>query len=74
MLPSTDESPGSLVAGPAGPQNRLFRYENERQRPQASGGMASGTPSCTMLTSVRYLGWQESLTLLAELVEAEIPD
>jgi hypothetical protein len=25
-------------------------------------------------TEMCYLGWQESLTLLAQLVEAEIPD
>lgn len=32
-----------------------------------------GVPSA-ILAEAGYLGWQESLTLLAKLVEAEIPD
>ena len=39
--------------------------------------MTAGMPSCTISISVPteacYLGWQESLTLLAQLVQPEIP-
>jgi hypothetical protein len=30
--------------------------------------------SCPRAPEACYLGWQESLTLLAKLVEADIPD